>query len=57
MLQATGYGDGLFQGEELDGKAINEKEAKINWLVKLKALTDLVVGEEIDLNPAKVVAG
>ena len=33
--QATGFGTGLFQGEELDSKSITEKDAKINFLVKL----------------------
>ena len=32
---ATGYGEGLFQGPELDAKAITEKEAKIGFLVKM----------------------
>jgi len=41
----------------LDGKAIAEKEDKINWLVKLISLTELVVGEEIDVKPTKIVAG
>jgi len=55
--EATGYGQGLYQGEELDGKAITEKDAKINWLVKLLQLTELVVGDQIDCKPTKIVAG
>lgn len=55
--EATGYGTGLFSGEELDGKAITEKDAKINWLVKLISLTELVVGEEMDVKPTKIIAG
>jgi len=54
---ATGYGQGLFSGEELEGKSITDKEAKINWLVKLISLTELVVGEELDVKPTKIVAG
>lgn len=54
---ATNYGNGLYSGEELDGKAITEKDAKINWLVKLISLTELVVGEEIDVKPTKIIAG
>ena len=56
-MEATGYGQGLYYGDELDGKSIAEKEAKINWLVKLLQLTELVVGEQIDCKPTKVVAG
>lgn len=53
----TGYGQGLYDGKELDGKSITDKEDKINFLVKLISLTELVVGEEIDVKPTKIVAG
>ena len=56
-LEATGYGNGLFDEAELDGKAITEKDAKINFLVKLLQLTELVIGEQIDVKPTKIVAG
>lgn len=56
-MNATKYGEGLFQGQELDGKAITDKEGKINFLVKLISLTELVIGEEIDVKPTKIVAG
>ena len=54
---ATGFGNGLYSGDELDAKSITEKDAKINFLVKLIQLTELVVGEELDVKPTKVVAG
>lgn len=41
----TGYGQGLFDEAELDAKSITEKEGKINFLNKLLALTELVIGE------------
>lgn len=41
--EKTGYGQGLYSGAELDSKAITEKEAKINFLVKMIQLTELVV--------------
>jgi len=53
----TGFGTGLFDASELDAKSITEKDAKINWLVKMISLTELVVGEEIDCKPTKIVAG
>lgn len=47
----------MYQAEELDGKAITEKEAKINWLVKLISLTELVVGDDLEVKPTKIIAG
>ena len=41
----------------LDAKSITEKESKINFLVKLIQLTELVVGDELDVKPTKIVAG
>jgi len=54
---ATGYGVNLYEGDELNAKAITDKDAKINFLVKLISLTELVIGEEIDVKPTKIVAG
>ena len=34
-MAATKFGTGLFEGPELDAKSITDKEAKINFLVKL----------------------
>lgn len=53
----TGYGQGLFDEAELDAKSITEKEGKINFLVKLLSLTELVIGEQIDVKPTKIVSG
>ena len=55
--QATGFGTGLLTAEEEDGKSITEKQAKINFLVKLVQITELVVGEEMDVKPTKIIAG
>jgi len=54
---ATGFGNGLYSGPELDGKAIADKEGKVSYLTKMISLTELVIGEEIDVRPAKIVAG
>jgi len=56
-LSATQFGAGLFEADMLDAKAITEKDSKINFLVKIIQLTELVVGEELDVKPTKVVAG
>jgi len=55
--QATGFGTGLYDSAELDAKSITEKDAKISFLVKLIQITELVVGEELDVKPTKIVAG
>jgi TRAF3-interacting protein 1 len=56
-LETTGYGNGLFEGAELDGKSISEKDAKIAWLQKLISLTELVVGEQFECKATKIVSG
>ena len=50
-MGATGFGEGLYQGAELDGKSISEKEAKIDFLNKLISLVELVVGEDLGVKP------
>ena len=44
-------------GDENDAKSITEKQAKIDLLVKMIQLTELVVGEEIEVKPTKIIAG
>ena len=56
-MEATGFGMGLYNDTELDGKAINERDAKINFLNKLIALVEAVIGEKIDVKANKIVAG
>ena len=54
---ATGFGTGLYSGGELDAKSIADKEGKVNFLAKMISLVELVIGDEIDIRPAKIVAG
>jgi hypothetical protein len=42
-METTGFGVGLYDEAELDGKSITEKDAKINFLAKLIALVELVL--------------
>lgn len=41
----------------MDSKANHEKDAKINILAKMITLTEMIVGEKIDVKPQKIVAG
>ena len=56
-IRATGFAEGLFDENELDAKAITDKDAKINFLQKMVDLVQLINGEEIDVKPSKIVAG
>ena len=56
-MGATLYGQGLYNENELDSKAITDKAGKVEFLAKMIGLTELVVGEKIDVNPNKIVAG
>ena len=56
-MAATGFGEGLYSDEELDAKAIKDKEGKINFLDKLITLVQLAAGEEIPVKSTKIVAG
>lgn len=53
----TGYGEGLFQGEELNSKSFEDKDSKLAWLVKVITLTEMIVGEKLDIKPSMVLAG
>ena len=56
-LGATGFSNGLFTDEELDSKANHDKDAKVSILSKMITLTEMMVGEKIDVKPSKIVAG
>ena len=56
-MKQTNFGDGLFQGEELNSKSFEDKESKLNFLVKVITLTEMVVQEKIDIKPSMVLAG
>ncbi len=56
-LGKTGYGEGLFQGDELNSKSFEDKDAKLAWLVKAITLAEMLNGEQIDIKPSMVLAG
>jgi hypothetical protein len=57
VLSVTGFGRGLYAGDELNAKAIDGKEAKMNFLDKIIVCTSIAVGKEIDVSSSKIVAG
>jgi len=56
-MGATGYAQGLYSEQELDSKAISDKQGKVDFLAKMVAVTEVMLGEKIDVNPNKIVAG
>jgi TRAF3-interacting protein 1 len=56
-IAATGFANGLYTEEEMDSKANHEKDAKIAILTKMITITEMVIGEKIDVKPSKIVAG
>ena len=53
----TGFGNGLFQGDDLNSKSFEDKESKLAFLVKLITLTENMIGEKLDIKPSMVLAG
>jgi hypothetical protein len=47
----------LFQGEELNSKSFEDKDSKLAWLVKAITLTEMIIGEKLDIKPSMVLAG
>lgn len=56
-IQATGFGNGIYDEAEMDTKANHDKDTKINILAKMITLTEMIVGEKLDVKPSKIVAG
>ena len=56
-IGATGFANGLYTEEEMDSKANHEKDAKLAILTKMITITEMVIGEKIDVKPSKIVAG
>ena len=56
-MSSTGFAEGLYDEKELDSKAMVEKQDKIDFLSKMVAVCELMMGEKIDVKPTKIVAG
>ncbi|KAI9216156.1 microtubule-binding protein MIP-T3-domain-containing protein [Blastocladiella britannica] len=57
IIVNTGFGAGLYSGDELDSALVKDKEQKIAWLAKIIKLTELASGQQIKAKPAKIIAG
>lgn len=57
VMKATDFAQGLYLEEELDSSNIKEKAAKIEFLTKIITCVSFCIGQEIDIRPAKIVAG
>jgi TRAF3-interacting protein 1 len=59
VMETTGFGEGLLDEEEKDGKELSKasKEAKIAFLEKVKAVVGFSLNTMVEARPAKVVAG
>lgn len=56
MTAATGFAAGLYEGVELDGKAMKDKGLKLQYIEKLLGYLEQQ-GESVDVRPSKVLAG
>ena len=57
VTKATGFADGLFEGDELVGTAIKGKEPKCSYLTKIITCVGIALGEPINVRVGKIVAG
>jgi TRAF3-interacting protein 1 len=57
VISTTGFGEGLYSGDELDSAAITDKQAKIAYLEKIFNLVGICTGSPLDVRAVKVVAG
>lgn len=57
VTRATGFGEGLFEENEKEAKAIKDKQVKIGYLEKMIQLVGIMLNTIVDARPAKIVAG
>ncbi|KAJ1411205.1 microtubule-binding protein MIP-T3-domain-containing protein [Ochromonadaceae sp. CCMP2298] len=57
VASATGFGEGLYSGSELDSASIGDKGAKIAYLEKIFNLVGICRGGPMDIRATKVVSG
>ena len=57
VTRATGFAEGVFQGDELHAETIQGRSAKEEYLGKICKYVKDATGEALEMSPAKVVAG
>ncbi|XP_069472116.1 TRAF3-interacting protein 1 isoform X4 [Ambystoma mexicanum] len=57
VIRVTDFMKGLYTDSELKSDNVKDKEAKINFLQKAVDVVTLVLGEQLSVKPARVVAG
>ncbi len=54
VRKETGFGEGLYDEEELDSKNVKDKDSKLKFLTKMLTFLGVFWGEGIDCKPTKV---
>ena len=57
VANATGFGNGLFSGEELVSKSFQGHKAKVGYMQKIIDCVSIALGESIEARPSKIISG
>ena len=57
VILTTGFGEGLYNEEEMTSANLTDKQAKIEYLNKIFLLVGICKGQELAVKSNKVVAG
>ena len=56
-MAKTGFGEGLYEGPELNSKSYEDKDSKLKFLIKIITLVEMMMGEKQDIKPSMVLVG
>ncbi|CAG5130888.1 unnamed protein product [Candidula unifasciata] len=57
VIKTTGFMQGLFTETEMNSENVKDKDAKIAFLQKAIDMVSAVIGKDLSVRPAKIVAG